>query len=56
MINVINAIEKQLQEQKDDIFFKQLQIDNLKEKLAAANAEIEELKKGIKVYENSGNN
>lgn len=44
MMQVINAIEKQLQAQKDDIFIKQLQIDDLKEKLEAAQKEIAILK------------
>ena len=34
MINIINAIEEKLQKQKDDIFFKDLQIKDLQEQLA----------------------
>jgi len=48
MINFINAIEEKLQAQKDEIFFKQLQIDSLKEQLAAAEQEIETLKGAAK--------
>lgn len=39
MLNVIEAIEKQLQAQKDDIFFKDLQIKDLTARLAAAENE-----------------
>ena len=39
MINIIEAIEKQLQAQKDDIFFKDLQIKDLTQKLNEAEAE-----------------
>ena len=44
MINVIEAIEEKLQAQKDDIFFKDLQIEDLKNQLATAKQEIEILK------------
>lgn len=44
MLNVIGAIEEKLQAQKDDIFFKDMQIKDLRERLAAAEKEIEELK------------
>lgn len=44
MLNIIEAIEKQLQAQKDDIFFKDLQINELREQLAAAEAEIKTLR------------
>jgi FtsZ-binding cell division protein ZapB len=47
MINVINAIEEKLQAQKDDIFIKQIQIDDLKKKLAAAEKELAEAKETI---------
>lgn len=43
MKNVIAAIEEKLQAQKDEIFFKDLQIEDLKNKLAAAEAEIKDL-------------
>lgn len=46
MINVIETIEKQLQAQKDEIFFKQIQIDDLRKQLAAAEQKIAELKGG----------
>ena len=36
MTNIIEAIEKQLQAQKDDIYFQQVQIENLKKQLAEA--------------------
>ena len=39
MINVINAIEEKLQAQKDDIYFKDLQIADLKNQLEAARSE-----------------
>ena len=39
MRNVIEAIEEKLQAQKDDIFFKKIQIDDLKKQLEKANAE-----------------
>lgn len=48
MINVIEAIETKLQAQKDDIFFKDLQIKELREQLAEAEKEIKRLK-GAKV-------
>lgn len=41
MINVIEAIEKQIQALKDEIFFKDLQIENLKKQLEAAEKEKE---------------
>lgn len=47
MVNVINAIEEALQAQKDAIFFKDLQIEDLKKQLAAAEAEIEDLRQNI---------
>lgn len=43
MINIINAIEEKLQAQKDDIFFKDLQIKDLKEQLAKAEKEIKKI-------------
>lgn len=43
MINVITAIEEKLQAQKDEIFFKDIEIKDLKNKLAAAEAEIKDL-------------
>lgn len=36
MINVIEAIEQKLQAQKDEIFFKNIQIEELKRKLEEA--------------------
>ena len=47
MVNVINAIEETLQAQKDAIFFKDLQIEELKKKLAAAESEIADLKNEV---------
>lgn len=44
MLNVIEAIEKELQAQKDAVFFKDLQIKDLKEQLAAAQDELKKLK------------
>lgn len=44
MNNVIEAIEAKLQAQKDDIFFKDLQINELREQLAAAEKQIKELR------------
>lgn len=44
MKNIIEAIEARLQAQKDDIFFKDLQIAELRNQLAAAEQEIAELK------------
>lgn len=41
MINVIEAIEKQIQALKDEIFFKDLQIENLKKQLVEAEKEKE---------------
>lgn len=43
MLNVIEAIEKQLQAQKDEIFFKDIQIKDLTERLEKAEAENVEL-------------
>ena len=43
MVNVIAAIEEKLQAQKDEIFFKDIEIKDLKNKLAAAEAEIKDL-------------
>lgn len=40
MINVIKAIEEKLQAQQDEIFFKDLQIKELKKQLAEAEKEI----------------
>ena len=45
---IIETIEAKLQEQKDDIFFKDLQIADLKEKLAAAEKENAALKGATK--------
>ena len=39
MINVIEAIEQKLQAQKDEIFFKQMQIDDLTRQLKEAENE-----------------
>ena len=47
MLNVIEAIEAKLQAQKDDLFFKDLQINELKTQLSAAQKEIEQLKRVI---------
>ena len=44
MLNVIGAIEEKLQAQKDEIFFKDMQINDLRERLAAAEKEIADLK------------
>ena len=44
MNNVIEAIETKLQAQKDEIFFKDLQINELRERLAAAEKQIKELR------------
>ena len=44
MKNIIEAIEKELQAQKDEIFFKNVQIEDLKRQLAEASKELEELK------------
>ena len=41
---IIESIEATLQAQKDDIFFKDLQIKDLKEQLSAAENEIAALK------------
>ena len=41
---IIEAIEAKLQAQKDELFFRKIEIDDLKQQLAAANAEIENLK------------
>lgn len=43
MLNVIEVIEAKLQAQKDEIFFKDLEIKDLKTKLALAEAEIKRL-------------
>lgn len=43
MLNVIEVIEAKLQEQKDEIFFKDLEIKDLKNKLTIAEAEIKHL-------------
>jgi hypothetical protein len=40
MLNVIKAIEEKLQAQKDEIFFKDLQIKDLSNRLAEAEKEI----------------
>lgn len=52
MINVIEAIEEKLQAQKNDIFFKDIQIKDLKEQLEHAEAErdtaVYELKRLLK--------
>ena len=44
MINVINAIEEKLQAQKDEIFFKDLKIKELREQIVQREREIAELK------------
>ena len=44
MLNVIEAIERQLQAQKDDIFFKDIEIKDLKVKVAELQAENKRLK------------
>lgn len=44
MINIIEAIEEKLQDQKNTISFKNLQIEELKKQIAQAEKEIEELK------------
>lgn len=44
MKNIINAVEEKLQAQKDEIFFKDLQISELKKQLEEAAKEIEEQK------------
>lgn len=51
MLNVINAIEEKLQAQKDEIFFKDLQIKDLKEKLEAAENERGALAAKLKAVE-----
>lgn len=48
MTNIIEAIEKQLQAQKDEIFFKNVQIEELRTKLAEAEQEIASLKGAAK--------
>lgn len=48
MKKIIEAIEAKLQEQADAIFLKDLQIEDFKIKLAAAEKEVEELKECIK--------
>lgn len=47
MKNVIEAIEEKLQAQKDDIYFKDLQIADLTRQLDAALAEIASLKNNL---------
>ena len=54
MVNVIAAIEEKLQAQKDEIFFKELQISELKKQLAAAEAEIKDLENLITEDEEEG--
>ncbi len=44
MNNIIDAIEARLQAQKDEIYFKDLQIAELKRQLAAAESELAALK------------
>ena len=44
MNNIIEAIEAKLQAQKDEIFFKNIQIEDLKQKLEEAEKEIADLK------------
>lgn len=44
MKNIIEVIEAKLQEQKDEIWFKDVQIKDLKAQLEKANAEIAELR------------
>lgn len=44
MKNIINAVEEKLQAQKDEIFFKDLQISELKKQLEEAAKEIEKQK------------
>ena len=51
MVNVIAAIEEKLQAQKDEIFFKDLQISELKKKLEAAEIELEEANGTIRIIE-----
>ena len=41
MLNIIEAIEKELQAQKDEIFFKDLQIKELKETIAQREKELD---------------
>ena len=55
MTNIIEAIEAKLQEQKDAIFFKDLQINELKEKLSAAEKEIALLEKELSKGEGENN-
>ena len=47
MKNVIEAIEEKLQAQKDEIYFKDLQIEDLKRQLDAALIEIANLKNNV---------
>ena len=54
MLNVIQAIEEKLQAQKDELFLKKIEIDELKRELAAAQTEIKELREK-KQYENNNN-
>ena len=51
MLNVINAIEEKLQAQKDEIFFKDMQIKDLKEKLQAAENERDAMAAKLKAVE-----
>ena len=44
MMNMIAAIEEKLQAQKDEIFFKELQIEELKKELNAAESEIKNMR------------
>lgn len=44
MLNVIEAIERQLQAQKDDIFFKDIEIKDLKAQIVELQAENKRLK------------
>ena len=44
MNNIIEIIEEQLQKQKDEIFFKDMLIKDLRASLEKAQKEIEELK------------
>ncbi len=49
MNNIIEAIEAKLQAQKDEIFFKNLQIEDLKRQLEEAEKEIADLKITVNV-------
>lgn len=48
MMNIIEAIEKMLQAQKDDIFFKDLQIKEFKDQIERLEKELAELKGATK--------